>query len=452
MPAPVTAQESGRTLTLERLAAGLLAGLWALEICRLVLPGAPFQPVALGGFALYLALAMLKARRMTLLLCAALGTVALLTAITSAGPGRLIAGLDGALVFTAFIPTLAWLRAAAERSPAIAASQAAFASMSGRTRETGMMVGAHLLGAILTAGIFGLFAPLLPKDLKPAERLAAAQATVRGMCLAVLWSPCFVGMAVASRLLPDVALWQTIPIGMGFAALGLVLADLLFGVRRPRLIWQAIAQAFRPVLPPLVLGAGAVVAVIGLTPLSSLNAVLSILPPLGLLWLLASRPRELPAAILDTWHSLGRMGDDLLVVALAMVLAAVLSGSPAVERVLAAVAALGLPPVALIGGTLGLMLLAAFLGLHPMVGISVLVPLVAGLPGAVVAQPILLLVALYGWSLGTLNSISSLSVVLAGASFGVPIERLLLGRNLAFVLIFGAISIPLLTVLNALWV
>jgi hypothetical protein len=372
-------------------------------------------------------------------------------ALLSHRAGDLIAGLDKALIFTAFIPTLAWLRAAAERSPAIGASQAAFASMSGRERETGLMVGAHLFGAILTAGIFGLFAPLLPKDLPPLDRLYAAQATIRGMCLAVLWSPCFVGMAIASQLLPAAPLWQTIPVGMALAALGLVLADLMFGLRQPRLIWLAVTRAFRPILPPLAIGAGSVVAVAGLTSLSSLDAVLSTLPLLGLVWLLASRPDQLGSALGDTWQSLGRMGDDLLVISLAMVLAGTLAGNPEVDRLLGQVADLDLPPVALIGGTLGLIVAAGLLGLHPMVGVSVLIPLIAGLPGTGLSDPVLLLVAVYGWALGTLNSISSLSVVLAAASFRVPMERLVLSRNFAFVLTFTALSTVLLGILNMAW-
>ena len=429
----------------------LLASLWALELCRLALPAAPIRALALSLFALYLLIAALKASRMALLLPVALGSAAAAVALLSGRPGDLIAGLEKALIFTAFIPTLAWLRAAAERTPAIAASQTAFASMSGRERETGLMVGAHLLGAILTAGIFGLLAPLLPRDLPAADRLFAAQATLRGMCLAVLWSPCFVGMAIASQLLPTVPLWQTIPVGMALAGIGLVLADLMFGLRRPGVIWRATTRGFRPILPPLAIGAGSVVAVAGLTPLSSLDAVLSTLPPLGLAWLLANRPGQLGDAIRDTWQSLGRMGNDLLVISLAMVLAGALAANPGVDRLLGHASELDLPPTALIGGTLGLIVGASLLGLHPMVGIPVLIPLIAGLPGAGVSEPVLLLVAIYGWALGTLNSVSSLSVVLAAASFRVPMERLVLSRNLAFVVVFTALSIVLLSILNAFW-
>lgn len=166
----------------------MLASLWVLELCRLALPAAPIRWVALPLFGLYLVIAALKASRLALLLPAALGLCAVAVALLSGRAFDLIAGLEKALVFTAFIPTLAWLRAAAERSPAIGTSQAAFATMSGRERETRLMVGAHLLGAILTAGIFGLFAPLLPKNLPLSDRVLAAQAIVRGMCLAVLWS------------------------------------------------------------------------------------------------------------------------------------------------------------------------------------------------------------------------------------------------------------------------
>jgi hypothetical protein len=97
----------------------------------------PIRPLALPLFALYLLIAALKASRMALLLPAALGGAAAGVALLSGRPGDLIAGLDKALIFTAFIPTLAWLRAAAERTPAIAASRAAFASMSGASARPG---------------------------------------------------------------------------------------------------------------------------------------------------------------------------------------------------------------------------------------------------------------------------------------------------------------------------
>jgi hypothetical protein len=139
------------------------------------------------------------------------------------------------------------------------------------------------------------------------------------------------------------------------------------------------------------------------------------------------------------------------VISLAMVLAGVLAANAEVDRLLGHASDLDLPPAALIGGTLGLIVGASLLGLHPMVAIPVLIPLIASLPRAGVSEPVLLLVAVYGWAIGTLNSISSLSVVLAAASFRVPMERLVLSRNLAFVVTFTALSIVLLSILNTFW-
>ena len=81
-----------------------------------------------------------------------------------------------------------------------------------------------------------------------------------------------------------------------------------------------------------------------------------------------------------------------------------------------------------------------------MIGVSVLIPLAAGLPD--LAGPPLMLVALAGWSLGTMNSIGSLSVVMAAASFRVPVEAVLFDRNLVFVAVFTLVLMALLGLLN----
>jgi hypothetical protein len=374
---------------------------------------------------------------------------AALAAATGGGFADLRHGLERGLIFAAFIPTLGWLRAAAERSPAIDRSRDLFERMGGRARDAGLQVGAHLLGAVITAGVIGLFAPLVGRDGAAKERAHAAQATVRGMCLAVLWSPCFVGMAVASRLLPEVPLWRAIILGLGFATLGLVLADLLFGLRSPRRLFGA-ALAFRPILAPLFVGAGSVVLATAATPLSSLEAVLTVLPPLGALWLVSSGVGNLRPAVAATWTRLGQMADDLLIIVLAMVLASAIGGNQIVAALLESAAALQPPPPAILAATLAAMVIASFAGLHPMVTISVLVPLVHDLPGQPVGADALMMVALFGWSLGTINSPSSLSIILASTNFRVPLRYLLFDRNLVFVLLFGAVAVVLLSLLNAM--
>ncbi|MDX1541070.1 MAG: hypothetical protein R3349_06665, partial [Geminicoccaceae bacterium] len=433
--------------TLERIARWLLAPLWAAEVARIGWPGLPIEQALLSALALYLPIAFVLARPGTRFLSGGLAAAAVLAALFGGSLGDLRSGFERALIFTAFIPTLAWLRAGAERSPAVAASRELFLGMPGRAREAGLQVGAHLLGAVITAGVFGLFAPLLGPGRPLDERAAAAQATVRGMCLAVLWSPCFVGMAVASRLIPEVALWQAIPVGLAFAVVALLLADLLFGLRRPGHLLRA-AAGFRPILVPLALGAAAVLLLSALTPLSSLEAVLIALPPLGLAWLMIHEPGDLRPALAQTFTRLGRMGDDLLIVVVAMALASVLAGNTAIADALDDVARLALPAPAILAGTFTAMLALSFLGLHPMVSISVLIPLVHGLPGEPVAPLVLMILALAGWSLGTINSPSSLSIVLASTSFRVPLKHLLLGNNLAFVLAQGALTVLLLSLLN----
>ena len=62
-----------------------------------------------------------------------------------------------------------------------------------------------------------------------------------------------------------------------------------------------------------------------------------------------------------------------------------------------------------------------------------------------------MLAMMFGWGMGAMNSISSLSVVTAGQMFRVPPLTLAIGPNLLYALVFGLLTTVVLTALNA-WI
>jgi hypothetical protein len=69
--------------------------------------------------------------------------------------------------------------------------------------------------------------------------------------------------------------------------------------------------------------------------------------------------------------------------------------------------------------------------------------------GLAIADLPLMLAMLFGWGLGSMNSISSLSLITAAQMFRVRPLGLAFGPNLLFTLVFGAVATVVLTVLNA---
>jgi hypothetical protein len=207
-----------------------------------------------------------------------------------------------------------------------------------------------------------------------------------------------------------------------------------------------------PILPMIAVAGAAVVLVTGLTSLTSLQAVLLTVPPLCVLDMIR-RGRHgfgriaLPIAQ-ATRASLGRINDDIVLATAAMVFGRILEANPAVIGGFVELAALGLPVIVMIAGGLGFMILAAVAGMHPIVTMTLVLVTLGG-EASRLAPVVLLELGLYGWSLGTMISMSSVSLAVAAAMFRVPVTELAFAENLRFVLIFGTLSVVLLALINA---
>jgi hypothetical protein len=350
--------------------------------------------------------------------------------------------------FAAFFGTLALMRATADLRPEIARARLLVARLGDEERVGALTVGAHFLGAVLSVGVMAIFAPIVGRDTPFETRRAAAEACQRGMCMACLWSPFWIAMAFGYQHLPGVKLWQIMALGLALAMAGLVLAQALYsrGVGIGGL-WRAL-KGFAPVLPPLAVAAAVVLALTALTSLSTLQALVLGIPVLCAGGLLAQGTDRLAAALRGMHRGMiGVTGEMVLLsvaLALGRVLEAVLSGGAVAEAI-----ARHAPPawgvIALVAGGVTVL---ALIGVHQIVGATVMLAVFAKLPLGV-SDLALMEAMLVGWALSSMCGLSAVSVAAAGTMFGVPLERIAYGANLRFLAIYGALAIALLAAANA---
>jgi hypothetical protein len=433
---------------LARLTEIVFATLWAVA-----LTGIFWRPTALvqaGALlvAVYAVLAVLGARRQVQGLCAAMAAVGVAVAWWTGGWGALPRAAEASPIFAAFFGTLALLRATADLRPEIARARALVERLNGAERAGGLMIGANLLGVVLIVSVMAVFAPIVGRDAPEAQRLAAAEACQRGMCMACLWSPYWIAMAVCYQHLPDVPLWQIMVLGFALAAVGLVIAQLIYGegVGLGGL-WRAL-KGFAPVMPLVGVAAALVLTLKALTPLSTLQALVTGVPALCLAGLVAQGPDRLLGALAATRRGAAGVKGEMAILVFALTLGRVLEGLLAeggVNQAIAAHAPPGWAAVAIVvAGMAGL----ALIGVHQIVTGTVMLVVFGKL--ALGVSPLVLMEAvLVGWCFASMSGISAVSVAAAGTMFGMPLERVAYGANLRFVAAFGVVAIVALAALNA---
>lgn len=420
---------------------------WVAAVILLWIDLGWLHRAAAAALGVVVVLSMLDARRetwMVVALIAALGAVLLAFGADSA---EILHGLDRSLVFAALLPTLALTRAVARGMRSVRVAQHRIASLPARWAGIGLLFGAHAFGAVLTTGAFALMGAVMPDNATPADRRAAAQAALRGMNIVALYSPFLVGFAVAYTYLPAVPVWQIFALGGALAACGLAIALLMFARPLSAEGVRAGLGCLAPIALPMGAAAGLVVVAAQLLPVSTLGSVLVVMPALAALHLLG-RPHRIAPVLGETRDAMGRLGDDLAIVSAAMILGTLAETAPPVRELVAPWIAAHLPPWAAFGATSGSMVALAIAGVHPMITGTVMMAALAG-SGAAIADLPLMAAMLFGWGVGSMNSISSLSLITAAQMFGTRPLGLALGPNLLYALVFGAFTTAVLTALNA---
>lgn len=414
----------------------ILILVWALVLVRIAQPDLVPAPAGAVLMAAYIILSLARLRRRTLVLCAILALMTAGLAVASQNWRLVLTALDDASIFGAFFVTLTVLRATADRRPETANARARLQRLSADQKSGAFLIGSHLIGALLVIGAMAILAPIQDRDASDRERRAAAESSLRGMCLAPLWSPFWIAMAVAYQYLPAVPLWHVLGVGIPMAVGGLILSHLMFarGMGLAQL-WHAV-KGLAPIAPLVALCALAITLLTSFTSLTTLQSVVACIPVLCAAALLATGRSALASAFGGVYRGIGSIADEVVLVTTAIVLGRVLEKTLSEAGITEWIRGLDLAPESLIAIIVVVMTVGALVGIHQLVSITVMLVLLVPL-GSGVADVLMMEAALLGWVFASMVGISAVSVAVAGTMFRVPMEQLSFGPNLKFVAVFG---------------
>lgn len=387
--------------------------------------------------------------RHSLILCVVL---ALATCGLAAAYGQWHAIPDGiarAAIFPAFLSTIVLLRAAADQRPEITAARDMFGALDRSERDSGIVIGTHLIGSILQVGVFAILSPILGRDASDDERRQVFTVAIRGMGSVPFWSPFVVGMGVASQYLPLVPLWQVMSLGLALSVLAIIISFLGFdrthGLAH---LWRAL-RSFGPVALPIFIAAFIVVLTTTLTGLSTLQALVVSLPIPCLLAVLQVRSGSVRRTLRRTFDGIGRIGPESTILACATTLGMVFEAALPQTGILDWLGGLALPAAAVIFIVIMTMNLAGLCGVHAIVTGTFLLVMFTSVPTGV-SDLVLMQALLVGWGLCSGISIGSLSIATGAAMFRLPPTELVTRANIAYVFLTSAIVGILLTAMDAL--
>ena len=425
----------------------LLGALWTIELVGFAVSVEWLRWLAAAGLFVFVGHALVAGRWQIRLVVAILSLCIAALCVAFGGWEAIWHGVQRATIFVPFLCTIVLLRASAEQRPEIAAAREMFTSLDRSRRGAGILVGAHILGSVLIVGAFALLAPILGREAAEAERRQVALAAMRGMCLAALWSPFFVAMGFTSSYLPAVELWQIMPVGLSLAAIGILAAYLIFDREAGLASLGRVLRSLAPIMPSVAVAALTVTLLTGLTRWTTVESLIVGMPVLCAVVLAAMGRGALKAAMRTTREGMGNLGPELCLMTFAMTLGVVLETTLPQTGVLPWLRGLALSPPAVIGVVAGGMTLAAFLTVHPIVSGTVLLVLFTSFPTGV-ADLVLMQCVLVGWALGTMISVSSVSVATSSAMFRTAPENLITRGNIGLVVVLVSLSVVILSGLN----
>lgn len=403
---------------------------WALAVAAVLLPGGWWSAAGAAVMAAYLALALLRARARLLVVCGLLAA-AVAALIWRWGHGASLGdGLRQGLSFAAFFVALQMLRSVAERHPRMIHVRRAARHVGPGSRRFLMMVAGHVAGAVFAAGAVALAGSMVQPDAAARDRRQAAEAALRGLGLALPWSPFLVALSLVASLTPSVVLWHLIVLGLPTAVIGMAAAYVDYR-RQDRIDLRQIARALAPIQFIALALVVAVAVAASTSGLSSVTIVALGLPVVAVLGLAGRRRSEARRALRRTHQALAGLNEEVLLVTVSMMFGQVVLASPEFGQVLAGAWLAGLPDAVYVAGAALAVFGGAFVGLHPLVTVSVVVPLLArlatGCPPALIGAA-----ALAGWGAANMVSVWAVPVLVAAHAFGVPTRDLVWGPNLVF--------------------
>lgn len=432
---------------MNKLLSLLIAMLWVLAVARILVTAPYLTETMITLIIGFLIVGLPRMPKHTLILCGLL-MVAMLGVAQIYGQWRAIAnGVANASIFPAFLATIVLLRAAADQRPEIANARQLFSELPKNERDSGIVIGTHLIGAILQVGVFAVLAPILGRNAPLTERREVFTTAIRGMMTVPFWSPFIVGMAVASQYLPLVPLWQIMGLGLLLTVIAILISFALFD-RNPGFIALSRSLAsLAPVALPVFIAALIVVGATVTLELTTLEALVLALPIPCVLAVLSVRTADIKKAAIQTGNGIGRIGPETLILVCSTTLGAVFEAALPQMGLLNWLNSLALPPWAVILIIIMTMNFAGLFGIHSIVSGTFLLVIFTSVPSGV-TDLVLMQSVLVGWGLCSGISIASLTVVTGATMFKIPPLELITRANIAYVFLTSTITAGLLWGLN----
>ena len=428
----------------------IVAGvLWALAVLQILFPIPHLSTVMAGLLVCFVVGVVPRLARHSQILCGALAAAAVALAWHYGQWSAIPDGIAKAAIFPAFLATIVLLRAAADQRPEIAAARKMFGALDPTKRDSGVVIGTHLIGAILQVGVFAILAPILGRDASAEERRQVFTVAVRGMATVPFWSPFVVGMAVASQYLPMVPLWQIMTMGLCLTVLSIAVSVLVFD-RNPGLSapFRAL-RSFAPVAVPIFVAALLVVGTTAATGLSTLQALILSLPIPCVLAVAYVPTGSVSRALRQTADGIGRIGPETTILTCSTTIGAVFEAALPHMGLLDWLKGLALSPAAVIFTVILTMNVAGLFGVHAVVTGTFLLVIFTSVPTGA-TDLVLMQSLLVGWGLSSGISIGSLTIATGAAMFRIPPTDLITRANIAYVFLVSVVAGAILTGLNAL--
>ena len=151
--------------------------------------------------------------------------------------------------------------------------------------------------------------------------------------MSILWSPFFVATAVATQWVKGVEAWHTLLLGSVMAAIGALLAHLMFNRELDLDCWRRAMGRLTPILVPVAALVGTVVAISSLAGIGSLLAVVLVVPLMCFGYLFLYRPNQIGTVIGELVRGAGRMGDEVVIMTVSALFAVAMLGTAAPDFV-----------------------------------------------------------------------------------------------------------------------
>jgi len=424
----------------------LLTAVAALQFIALVYsPAAPTLRLVMAALlAVFLPLAIAKARRLSVTLFGGIAVVVGVLAVDSGRYDLIVTGLANVGSFAAFLATLQLLRVSASQSAAVRRVKGRFLMLDPKEIVAGFTVGAFGLGSFLSVGAHAVLAPLVGPESSMQDRVRAALASIRGISFAAFWSPLFIAIAFVTNRMPDVDMGWVIGIGLFVALSGLAADLVLSGTRLSAL--RRVLHGLRPLLRGAVVLAVALVAVAQILGVTAMETVVIALPVLCLAFLSLGSRDTRTRALKTAYTNVANVSDEVMLLTAAVVFSTMLGGVSHLPSLLGPWLT-SLPASVILLASIAFMLLSGVVGIHPSISAALIISSFADLPGAV-SRLALAEAIIIAWSLTAVISPVGMTVMVAGQMFRVPQRSLILSRNLATTLVISLVSAAGLALLD----